>query len=79
MQRIPHGMMRSRSHFELPFQLLMGVFFFTVGLLLLLKMIGRDYAPFIPQEVLIPLTAVGCLIGGFYLIIIKFWRPRIYL
>ncbi len=78
MQPRPRGGMGS-SHFHLPGQLIMGLLFLVFGALLLLKKIGKDYVPFIPEEVFLYITAIGSLIGGFYLIVTQIWRPRIYL
>jgi len=71
---------RPRSlHFHIPAQLLLGLFFLLSGTVLLLKELGRDYAPFIPQRMLLIVVTVGSIIGGFYLIVMKIWRPRIYI
>lgn len=67
------------SHFSLPGQFLLGVLFLTIGSLLLLKKLGKNYLPFIPQEAMIYIAALGSIIGGFYLIVTQIWRPRIYL
>jgi hypothetical protein len=75
----PHGGGLGSSHFHLPAQMLLGFLFMAFGGLFLLKKIGNDYLPFIPEEVFIYVTAVGSLLGGFYLIISQIWKPRIYL
>jgi hypothetical protein len=73
----PGGM--GSSHFHLPSQFLMGLIFLVFGTLLLLKKIGKDFIPFIPEVVFIYICAIGSIIGGFYLIVTQIWRPRIYL
>jgi hypothetical protein len=72
-----HG--SNTMHVHLPAQGLMGVLFLGFGLLLILKKFGQDYLPFIPEEVIIWICAIGSLIGGFYLILTKIFRPRIYI
>jgi len=69
----------SGSHAGIPLQLPLGILFTVGGALLLLKKAGRDYLPFIPEEVIIYIVAIGSLIGGLYLIWKRLWRPRIYL
>jgi hypothetical protein len=66
------------GHFHLPQQFLLGLFFLAFGVLFILKLIGKDYVPFIPKEVFVWICAVGSIIGGFYLIVTQIWRPRIY-
>jgi Cu/Ag efflux pump CusA len=68
-----------KMHVELPFQFLLGLIFMSVGSLLILKKIGRNYVPFIPEEILIWICAVGAAVGGFYLLLTKLWRHRIWL
>jgi hypothetical protein len=65
------------SHFHLPGQFFLGILFMTFGALLLLKKIGKDFIPFIPQEVFLYICAFGSLIGGFYLVVTKIFRPII--
>ena len=67
------------SHVRLPFQFLLGLLFLTAGALLILKYFGRDYLPFLPESVLVVICALGSVLGGFYLILARLWRPRIYL
>lgn len=66
------------SHVRLPFQFLLGILFLTAGVLLILKYFGRDYLPFLPESVLVGICALGSVLGGFYLILARIWRPRIY-
>jgi hypothetical protein len=66
------------GHFRLPQQFLLGLLFLAFGILLILKLIGKDYVPFIPKEVFVWICAVGSVVGGFYLIVTQLIRPRIY-
>ncbi|MBN2367698.1 hypothetical protein JXC34_01670 [Candidatus Woesearchaeota archaeon] len=74
-----HGGGMHSSHIHLPMQMLLGIIFLVTGSLLLLKKIGQDYIPFLPEEPLVWVVAVGSVLGGFYLILTKLWRPRLYL
>ncbi|MFH2020037.1 MAG: hypothetical protein ABIJ34_01370 [archaeon] len=65
-------------HVEIPGQFLLGLVFMSVGTLLTLKLLGKNYVPFIPQEYLVWICAVGAAVGGFYLILAKIWRPPIW-
>ncbi|AJF61889.1 hypothetical protein QT06_C0001G1062 [archaeon GW2011_AR15] len=67
------------SHFELPAQFILGFLFLATGALLLLKKLGNDLIPFIPESVLIYICAGGSVLGGIYLIFHKLYRPRLYL
>lgn len=69
---------KHKHHFHIPFQLLLGLLFFSTGLLLLLKTFNVYSLP-IPEEVYFYVTAFGSTIGGLYLIITKIYKPRIYL
>jgi len=69
-----HGM----PHFYLPFQFLLGLVFTLTGILLLFKDVRTNYVPFIPESLLYYISAIGSLVGGFYLLITKVWRPRVY-
>jgi hypothetical protein len=64
---------------QIPGQLLLGILFMVFGALFLLKKIGRDYVPFIPEDVFIYVCAVGSMLGGFYMIIKRLFGHRIYL
>jgi len=75
----PAGGGARTSHFHLPAQFLLGLIFLAGGALLLLKKIGRNYLPFLPETALIYICAIGSLLGGFHLVITKIWKPRIYL
>ena len=67
------------SHgFHLPSQFFLGLIFFLTGGLLLLKKIGLNYLPYIPESVLVYICALGSFLGGMYLVVHKIWRPRIY-
>ncbi len=66
------------GHFHLPQQFLMGLFSLAFGVLFILKLIGKDYVPFIPKEVFTWVCAVGSVVGGFYLLMTQLVRPRIY-
>ena len=59
-------------------QVVLGIFFFASGLLMVMKYAGRDLAPFIPEAVLLRVVAAGSLVGGFYLIVSKLFKPRFY-
>lgn len=65
------------SHFSIPGQFFLGFVFMGFGALLFLKMIGKDYLPIIPKEILIYIAAAGSVIGGFYLVVTHIWRPRL--
>ena len=67
------------SHFHLPAQFLLGLIFLASGALLLLKKIGRDYLPFLPETVLIYICAIGSVLGGIHMVISKIWKPRMYI
>ena len=67
------------SHFHLPMQFFLGLLFLAAGALFFLKKIGRDYIPFIPENILIYICAAGSLLGGVHLIISKIWKPRVYI
>ncbi len=72
----------SRSHaskFQFPAQLILGIIFSFSGSLFLLKQVGKDYLPFIPDKILVYICAIGSLLGGIHLIISKIWKPRVYL
>lgn len=73
---IHHG--ARTSHVRLPFQFLLGILFLTAGALLILKYFGKDYLPFMPESVLVSICALGSVLGGFYLVLARLWRPRIY-
>ena len=79
---IPTVGYRPRPHnpyFHLPAQIILGIVFFLAGFLLLAKKLGNDYLPFLPEDLLVLVCALGCAISGIYMIIVKFHRPRIYL
>ncbi|MEM2131370.1 MAG: hypothetical protein QXR96_02520 [Candidatus Woesearchaeota archaeon] len=70
-----HG--SSHLHFSIPLQILQGLIYLSAGVLLFLKNTGKDLIPFIPESVLIFICIIGSIIGGFYLIGAKLFRPRI--
>ncbi|MEM3374739.1 MAG: hypothetical protein QXE31_06020 [Candidatus Woesearchaeota archaeon] len=72
-------MHNSNLHFTLPFQLIQGVIYFLSALLLIFKKIGKNYVPFIPENILIYICIIGALIGGFYMILSRFHRAKIIL
>ena len=74
---VRHG--ASTSHVRLPFQFLLGIIFLAAGALLILKYFGKDYLPFMPEPLLVVICALGSVLGGFYLILVRIWRPRIYI
>ncbi len=71
-----HGGLGS-THFHIPAQFFLGVLFLAFGTLLLLKKLGKDFVPFIPEEVFLYICAIGSVVGGFYLIMSKLFRPII--
>jgi len=75
---VQHGP-RTSGHFHLPAQFFLGLLFLAAGTLLLLKYFGKDFLPILPEPVLVTICALGSAIGGFYLLIHKIWRPRLYL
>ena len=66
------------SHFHLPFQLVLGIVFFLSGGILLAKALGFDFAPFIPESIVLYICALGSFLGGFYLIVTKLFAPRVH-
>ena len=77
--RTRHGGGSRSSHFHLPGQLILGLLFLASGSLLLLKYFGRDYLAFLPEPILVIICGLGSAIGGFYLIVSKIYKPRLYL
>ncbi len=75
----PHGGggMHS-SHFHLPGQFFLGIFFLLAGGLYVMKLFGKTYFP-LPGTLLADICGFGSLIGGFYLIVSFLWKPRLYL
>ena len=67
------------GHFTLPSQFLLGLVFFFVGGLLISRKMGFEYLMFIPEQLLVFVCAVGSFLGGFYLVVVRVWRPRIIL
>ncbi len=67
------------SHFHLPMQFILGLLFLATGILFFLKQIGQNFLPFLPEQIFTYIMAIGSVLGGFYLIVHKIWRPRIYL
>lgn len=79
MQRLPQHSPFQASIFHFPSQMLLGCLFIVFGVLLLLKKIGKDYLPFLPEDILVYGCIAGTIIGGLHMIWAKIWRPRIYL
>lgn len=66
----------STSHVRLPFQFLLGLLFLAAGGLLIA---GYFYPiEYIPKDFLVVICALGSVLGGFYFILARIWRPRIY-
>jgi len=67
------------NHFHLPGQLLLGLFFFIIGGAILASKMNLIVMPIVPINVLNTITAIGSFVGGFYLVVTKLHKPRIYL
>jgi len=67
----------SSSHFHLPSQILLGILFLGAGVFFFLRK-TNTMLQFIPEDFLASFLAIASIVGGAYLIIIKFHRPRIY-